>query len=151
MTDVVAPADQESGPPPSPWEVGRQHAGRRRKLLVGYVVLLLVVSAFFGFPTGREVIVGWLLAFLFVVVGGDLRAWRRAVVKDWLPFLVALFAYDLLRGLAKGSIHRAHVLPQLRFDEWLFGGTAPTVWLQDHLYSPNPSWYDYAIVPVYMS
>jgi hypothetical protein len=135
----------------SPWLVGGQHAARRRKLLAGYVVLLVGISIPFGFPTGREVVVAWVLAFLFVVVGGDVRAWRRAVLRDWLPFLLALFAYDLLRGFAKGAEGRAHVLPQLRVDEWLFGGTVPTVRLQDHLLHSSPSWYDIAIVPVYMS
>ncbi len=30
-----------------------------------------------------------------------------------------------------------HVLPQIRIDEWLFGGTAPTVTLQHALYTPG--------------
>lgn len=150
MTDVKEPATAQDSRP-SPWEVGRARAPQRRKLLIGFGTFFVVIALIFGFPTGREVITAWLLVFLLVVVGGDWVAWRRAVGHDWAPFLVALFAYDLLRGFAKGSIDRAHVLPQLKVDEFLFGGTAPTVRLQEHLYHPDPRWYDIAIVPVYMS
>lgn len=150
MTELREPATAQE-PRPSPWEVGKARAPQRRKLMIGFGSIFAVIALVFGFPTGREVIIGWLLIFLFVVVGGDWAAWRRAVLRDWAPFLVALFAYDLLRGFAKGSVERAHVLPQLKVDEWLFGGTTPTVRLQAHLYHPDPSWYDIAIVPVYMS
>jgi hypothetical protein len=86
-----------------------------------------------------------------------------------------LFLYDFLRGAADeigsrltslpalqngktgpaGTDH-AHVLPQLRGDEvvfgWLTGGQVPTVWLQERLYVPGDvQWYDVLIVPVYMS
>ena len=43
--------------------------------------------------------------------------------------------------------------PQLRADEILFGGTAPTVWLQEHLWhgSWDLHWYDYVTWVVYVS
>ncbi len=140
---------------PSPWQVGSRRPVHRRRLLLGSAAAFALVSAFFGFPTGREVVTAWLLLLLYGVVGGDGRAWRRAVVHDWLPLLAVLFAYDTLRGFAKDLVGRAHVLPQLRADEalfgWATGGRVPTVWLQEHLYRAVPAWYDYAVVPVYMS
>ena len=136
---------------PSPWQTGARRPVRRRRLLLGTGAAFLLVTAFFGPPTGREVVTAWLLLLLYAVVGGDGPAWRRAVVHDWLPLLAVLFAYDSLRGFVKDLTGRAHVLPQLRTDEFLFGGHVPTVWLQQHLYHPDPSWYDYAIAPVYLS
>jgi membrane-associated phospholipid phosphatase len=150
VTDVLEPAATSQQSRPSPWEVGRARGTQRRRLLIGLGTLFGTVSVFFGFPTGREVITLWLLAFLFAIVGGDGTAWRRTVVRDWLPLLAGLFAYDLLRGFAKGNVDRAHVLPMIRFDEGLFG-EVPTVWLQDKLFRSDPSWYDIVIVPVYMS
>lgn len=150
MTDVLeqaAPAE----PRVSPWAVGSNAPVRRRRLLLGGGMAFLVVSAFFGFPTGREVVTAWLLFLLYAVVGGNTAAWRRAVLHDWAPLLAVLFGYDTLRGFADELAARAHVLPQLRADEILFGGTVPTVWLQQRLYTPDPAWYDYVIVPVYMS
>ena len=143
---ATAPAERLS-----PWEVGRARADRQRRLLVAVAVLFAVVSLLFGFPTGREVVTAWVFLLVYVVVGGDGAAWRRAVVHDWLPLTAVLFAYDLLRGAADGLVGRAHVLPQLRVDEALFGGAVPTVWLQQRLYTCIPAWYDYVIVPVYMS
>jgi hypothetical protein len=160
----------------SPWQLVSEVAqARRRRLFLAVGVLFAVVTAFFGFPTGREVVTAWVLLVLLAACGGDLRVWRRSVLHDWAPLLAVLFAYDLLRGLANelggqiwdlpaldngkpgaaGTDH-AHVLPQLRADEWLFGwltgGEVPTVWLQDRLYVPGDvQWYDIVIVPVYMS
>ena len=149
MTQVQARPQPPAAP--SPWQVGGRRPRHRRRLLLALAVGLIVESVVFGFPTGREVVTLWLLALLYAVVAGDATAWRRAVLRDWLPLLAVLFAYDLLRGFADGLQQRAHVLPQLRVDEWLFGGTVPTVWLQQHLYHAAPSWYDYLVVPVYLS
>lgn len=125
---------------------------RRRALLAGVALAFAASVVRWGFPTGRDVVVGWLLLVLLAWCGGDLRAWGRAVVTDWLPLLAVLFAYDLLRGQADGLAGRAHVLPQLRADELLFGGTVPTVWLQQQLHDPAiTAWWEVALVPVYLS
>jgi membrane-associated phospholipid phosphatase len=124
----------------------------RRVLLATVAVAFLASTLRWGFPTGRDVVVAWLLALLLAWCGGDLRAWASAVVADWLPLLAVLFAYDLLRGQADGLVGRAHVLPQLRADELLFGGTVPTVWLQERLHDPgSTAWWEAALVPVYLS
>jgi hypothetical protein len=171
--DVTAPAPD---PVLAPWQrISEQARARRRKMFLGLGVLFAVVSAFFGFPTGREVITAWVLALLLAACGGEWRVWRRAVLHDWGPLIAVLFAYDLLRGQADeiggrlfnlpaldngktgaAGIDYAHVLPQLRADEvlfgWFTGGQVPTVWLQDKLYvAGDVQWYDAVIVPVYMS
>ena len=75
------------------------------------------------------------------------------MVLEWIPFALILWAYDYLRGHADGLLFSTNVHPQLRADEILFGGTAPTVWLQEHLWhgSLHLQWYDYATWVVYMS
>ena len=73
-------------------------------------------------------------------------------VRDWLPIVCILIAYLVLHELATTLAPIAHVQPQLGFDEWLFGGTAPTVRLQDALWNPtSPHWYDYVAWVVYLS
>lgn len=159
----------------SPWQSISPDAQARRKtwfLAVG--VLFVAVSIPFGFPTGRDVITAWVLLLLLAACGGEWPTWRRSVVHDWLPLIAVLFLYDFLRGAADevGSrltdlpalmrdaagtrLDYAHVLPQLRADEvlfgWFTGGAVPTVWLQERLYvAGDVQWYDIAIVPVYMS
>jgi hypothetical protein len=156
----------------SPWQAISDGAkARRRRLLTAVAVLFVLVSVPFGFPTGRDVITAWVLVLLWAACGGEWRTWRRAVVRDWLPLIAVLFLYDLLRGsadelgsrlvglpaLANGKtgsdgIDHAHVLPQLRADELLFGwatgGQVPTVWLQERLHTVGEvRWWDVAIVP----
>ena len=150
----------------SPWQAGDPVV--RRRLLVAVTAGSALLVAVYGFPTGRDVIVGWLLVFLLALCGGDLRAWRRAVVHDWLAYVAVLFAYDALRGqahrlggglaggraLTDGDGHLVHafVTPQLDADRWLFAGHVPTVWLQHQLFdATRVHWYDVAVVPVYMS
>ena len=57
------------------------------------------------------------------------RSWRLAV-RDWFPSSCCSWSTSLLHELAADLSPGAHVQPQLGFDEWLFGGTAPTVRLQ---------------------
>jgi hypothetical protein len=79
------------------------------------------------------------------------RSWAQGV-RDWAPVALVLAAYLVLHQLATGLTPGAHVQPQLGFDEWLFGGTAPTVRLQHALWTPgDPHWYDYVAWLVYLS
>jgi membrane-associated phospholipid phosphatase len=159
----------------SPWRsAGPAERVRRRRLLLTVTGLFVGVAAVFGFPTGREVLTGWVLLFLYAACAGNARVWGRAVLQDWLPLFAVLFAYDFLRGSAKrlgahladlptlqGNIPRpgqplvhvkAHVTEPIRGDELLFGGHVPTVWLQDHFYTPGTvHWWDAVAVPVYFS
>lgn len=159
----------------SPWQsISPTAQARRRTWFLGVGLLFVLVSIPFGFPTGRDVITAWVLLLLLAACGGEWPIWRRSVVHDWLPLIAVLFVYDLLRGAADEVGSRltdlpalirdeagtrtdfAHVLPQLRADEILFGwwtgGVVPTVWLQERLYvAGDVQWYDIAIVPVYMS
>jgi len=97
---------------------------------------------------------------MFTIVGLGLIAsgttsqsesiWKRVVI-DWLPFYLLLTLYDMLRGFA-GKWLMPHAIPQIRIDEWLFGGTAPTVRLQHLFYTPGVARpWDYAAFAVYMT
>jgi hypothetical protein len=77
----------------------------------------------------------------------------RGVVLEWLPLVVVLAVYDLLRGHADGLLFSTWYRPQLEIDAFLFGGTVPTVWLQERLWhgTADLRWYDFAAWAVYMS
>jgi membrane-associated phospholipid phosphatase len=139
----VAPAIPPSGVGPTLW---------RFRWVIAWAVALILFVVLVGFPGSR--------AQIFVVVGLGLVAsgsaspsgtrWKGLLV-DWLPFYALLTLYDMLRGSA-GSLLMPHVIPQIRIDEWLFGGTAPTVALQHWLYTPGVAHpWDYAVFGVYMT
>jgi hypothetical protein len=120
---------------------------------IAYVVALGVHIAVSGLSIARDELFVW--AGLGLLAGSITRPRKfvLGIVLEWLPFAAILFAYDLVRGYADNLLFPARLHIQLRADELLFGGTAPTVWLQRHLWGGpgHVRWYDYASWGVYMT
>lgn len=115
-----------------------------------YVAVVATITATSGIPTGRTPVAILIVAGLVVTRIG--KGWRRMaqVLVDWLPFTVVLLAYDRTRGVADSLGISVHVSDILDAEKWLFGGTEPTIWLQDHLYNPSHVyWYDALFTIIY--
>ena len=129
----------------------------RQRLLTALGLTLFIVGsaaaiAINGLFLSRDVVFLWLMTGLLAVSLADVGGFFRAVITDWLPFFGALFAYDVLRGLAGDSLFTPHVTPQIDADRLLFGGEVPTVWLQERLFDPAAiQWYDLAAWGVYLT
>ena len=106
-----------------------------------------------GVPVGRERLLVWIVLGLLALSTTNLGGWFRGVVLEWLPLALVLAVYDLLRGHADELLFSAWYRPQLEADALLFGGTVPTVWLQDRLWHgpADVRWYDYAAWGIYVS
>lgn len=122
----------------------------RRLAALAYFAALAWIVVTSGVPTGR------LNLMAIVVVGLAITSigygWRRLlqVVLDWLPFTLVLMVYDLSRGVATAVDLPLHESDIAAAENWLFGGNIPTVWLQDHFYTPHTvHWYDAAATLVY--
>ena len=128
-----------------------------RLLRYGAPVIYLAVLSFVlyrdGIPAARERLLMWIVLGLLAFSITNVRGWARGVVLEWLPFALILWAYDLLRGQADGLLFETHVRPQLEADRVLGLGTAPTVWLQEHLWhgALDLRWWDYGAWAVYVS
>jgi len=118
-----------------------------------YVAALSVYMWFEGVPVGRERLVIWIVIGLLALSTANLAGWLQGVVFEWLPLVLVLAVYDLLRGHADDLLFSAWYRPQLEADAFLFGGDVPTVWLQDRLWhgASDVRWYDYGAWAVYMS
>jgi hypothetical protein len=117
----------------------------------GYVVALTVVSVTWGLPIPRDQLFIWLVLGIAAFSVPAWRGWGRLLL-EWLPFFGLLAAYDYLRGAVSVTAGHAHVGPQIDFDEALFGGHVPTVWLQQQLWDAGHiQWYDYAVWVVYLT
>ena len=116
-----------------------------------YSTALGVAIAVRGLPTARDALLLWIVLGLLAATLTNVRRWFRGLLRDWLPFMLVLFAYDLSRGYAD-SFLTAHVEPQLRFDEIVFG-EVPTVWLQERWWDGANAidWFDYATWVVYLT
>lgn len=103
----------------------------------------------YGVPFDREGLILWIMFGLVAVTLGKRSA--LTVVIDWLPFAAVLIAYDYARGAADSLGMPTWWSPQLDVDRWLFGGTVPTVWLQEHFKYPTAQWWDVAVSIIYVS
>jgi hypothetical protein len=124
---------------------------RRPAIVVGYLAASLVGLAALG-PVDRPTVLWWLIGLLGLTCAAADHGPRR-LVMDWLPVLVIAAGYDTVRAQAPDLLDRAVVAPQLRFDELVFGGTAPTVVLQRWV-GARPGvvhWWDYVAWVGYLS
>ena len=106
--------------------------------LAMFVILTIAVLASVGVPLSSDTIYGWIFLGLIAIAFAGQRTTRPLdVVKDWAPFLVAIIAYDLVRGLADGGSLHAYLAPQLDFDRIVGLGATPTERLQGWLWDPD--------------
>jgi membrane-associated phospholipid phosphatase len=123
---------------------------RRVPIVAGYLAVTVVGGALI--PVDRPTVLWWLIGLVALTCVGATHGVRRFLM-DWLPLLVIAAGYDTVRAQAPDLLTRAIVRPQLRFDEDLFGGTAPTVQLQRWL-DVQPGrvhWWDYLAWVAYLS
>lgn len=122
----------------------------RIAIVAGY--LLVTAGGSLIASPDRAAVVWWLVVLVALTCAGATHGVRRFLL-DWLPLLVIAAGYDTVRAQAPDLISRAIVRPQLRFDEVVFGGTAPTVRLQRWL-DVRPDrvhWWDYLAWVAYLS
>ncbi len=136
--------------------------------ICGYLIVLAVYISTYGVPIDRVGLTLWILAGLStVVIGKGWRAWGR-ILLDWLPFQGILLAYDYGYGMAshfhgdyvggypvQGATNRLgmplHVDFPVEFDKFLFGGTLPNQWVQQHLHASSVPWESVLVTLTYCS
>ncbi len=132
--------------------IGSRAAGKLWDLrwLLVWATAVVAFVVLVGVPTSRPQIFALICTGLIASTIGTERSWARVVV-DFLPFYAILAIYDALRGSAD-TWFEPHALPQIHVDQWIFGGTVPTVRLQRALYTPGVAHvWDYAAFCVYMT
>jgi membrane-associated phospholipid phosphatase len=124
----------------------------RRCVLVLYFSSFVAWCAHYGIPGQDQVVVAWVCGAL--ACGAIGRSWREVLrlVRDWLPVMILLSAYDFTRGAADSLGIGVHVHVMIDFDRFVFFGTTPTEWLQAHLNDPKVvNWLDVAFTLIYTS
>jgi hypothetical protein len=118
---------------------------------VVYAAALIAYTARYGAPLKTTKIFIAIMLGLLVPTLRRPRHWLRGVVRDWVPLLVILTSYDLLRGRADNVNTVVHFEPQLGFDKLLTGGSTFANVFQDALWRGHPSWYDHIVSTIYLS
>ncbi len=116
----------------------------RKTLALAYMaVLMLLFIRIRTFWTPDTMFIA--LLGLFIILGQG----RRFTVY-FLPFVLLLLSYEKLRSLAPHINKHVHYMEMVHFDRWMFGGTLPTTWLQQHMYFGRVAWYDFYFYFLYM-
>ncbi|MDO4929170.1 MAG: phosphatase PAP2 family protein [Corynebacterium sp.] len=119
---------------------------------IGFGIWALSV-ALVGLFMGWSVILGSWFTLAFVGFGiaciGHSRLLRLYV--DWAPFVLFIIVYGWIKHLARWIEIPVHWHLALNIDRWLFGGTVPNVWVQEHWRYATPPWWEFILMAVYSS
>src|SRR6266480_5387665 len=88
-----------------------------------------------GLPYSQDWIFVWIVGLMLACSVAEGQHAIRRLIRDWLPLIVALLAYDLLRGVADGKLLPIHWQPPVTADKILGLGQVPTIRLQDAFYT----------------
>jgi membrane-associated phospholipid phosphatase len=136
-------------PPRPDWVTPGLLTWTRWMFLLGWAAALGIEVGYHGVPFDREGLLLWIVLGLAAASIGRRALWT--LVVDWLPFALVLVAYDYLRGLSDTLGMPTWWTPQLNVDKFLFAGTEPTIWLQEHFKYPTARWWDVAVSLTYVS
>jgi membrane-associated phospholipid phosphatase len=112
-------------------------------LLIGYLaaIIALMLSRNVSITPDRLFV---FLLFAAVVVGR-----LKSFLRDWLPFVALLLAYEMLRGFADNPFG-VHVASLVTWERTVFAGHLPTEILQRHFYQAGQiHWHDIGATIIY--
>jgi PAP2 superfamily len=154
MTVTAKPPGHEAPAPQTP----PPHANLARRRIAAmsvWMVAFLIGWLVIGLPTDPLYAFAWL--WTVTIAWNSHRPWRSHLgfARDWLPVVLLLAAYNLVRGLADNGA-TPHAQELIDADVWLIGwatgGQVPTVWLQQRFYDPAVvHWWDAVASWVYFS
>jgi hypothetical protein len=137
-----------AGADPAPRE--RWLTRARRASVTIWAAVVICRTATDGLAFNRELLLLYIATGLIAAsIGRGHKAFT--VLRDWLPFALVLVLYDLSRGAADMLGGATLWQFQPAADRWLFFGTVPTVWLQEHIKMAQPPWWEIIISSIYMS
>ena len=149
VAEARAPQPAEGDRKEGRW---RSHWAARIGLPAAYLLATAVAIDRIGLPYSQDWIFVWIVGLMLAFSIADGKHTVRRLIKDWLPIIVALLAYDLLRGVADGNLFPIHWSAPVQADKVLGLGQVPTIRLQDALYTPGHlQFWDYAAFSFWFS
>jgi hypothetical protein len=135
------------------WFAARWADRRSKRVIIGWAVLIASLVVYYlvaGIPWSSNSVLLYVMAGLVVSSLGSGVRWKRLLL-DWLPLVLVLFGYGILRGYASHTLWGPFYRPQIWLDTHVGLGVDPTVQLQHWLYRPGLHFWDYLVWACYMS
>jgi membrane-associated phospholipid phosphatase len=112
-------------------------------LLIAYLAIVVVLML------SRNVSISPDRFFVFLLFAAIIVGRLKTFLRDWLPFVALILAYDMLRGFADNHF-AVHVAGLVNAERALFAGYLPTEALQDIFYRERSiGWHDIGATIVY--
>jgi hypothetical protein len=111
--------------------------------LIGTIGCVLLFVRQPSWPTPDKIIV--FLTFVFMMF-----AQAKEMLKHLLPFVALLLVYESFRGLVPHLNTHVNYMWMVGADKFLFGGTLPTVTLQQWWWHGTVVWFDFVFYLAYM-
>jgi hypothetical protein len=143
-------------------DLGAAESARLRRMAFGLFAVYMIVAV--GIYLWRGIFFTPDKWALFLLVGAVLLGRAASFLRDWIPFVLLVFGYEYLRGIAGDIVvgHKAvwevprSAMPEVRVenlvhaDEVLFFGHSPILLLQGWLYNRDVlHWWDFFALIMY--
>jgi membrane-associated phospholipid phosphatase len=116
---------------------------------VNALVLIYAVFLLFSLVMNGVFLLPEQMVF-FGLVGAMYLGKGKKFIKDWVPFVLLILAYEAMRGFADKIGSNVHYLEMIRADEFMFG-VVPNIYLQHMFYVlGHVMWYDVLATAIYM-
>jgi PAP2 superfamily protein len=157
---IDARLEQAAHPPEADSRRAYRESVMQSRVILALFLVYLVIGVGLSYIRGGSFLTPDRIAVL-LLAGAIVLGQGKAFVRDWGPFLLLLFGYELMRGIADNMTNlgaynandhgRILVQSLIDGDKALFFGHIPTLWLQDRLYTPGVThWYDTGAALIYM-
>jgi hypothetical protein len=129
---------------------------RRRRAIGASIWVLVFIAGWLTIGIPTDPVEAFLWIWAATIAWNNDKPWRThfLFVRDWAAVIILLVIYNISRGWA--SSVTPHMTEMIHADEhmwgWATGGELPTIWLQQHLYTPDHvHWYEVMASFVYFS
>ena len=112
-------------------------------LLLAYLVIVVFLMLFKNISITPDRL------FIFLLFGAVIAGRGVSFLRDWIPFIALILAYEMLRGFADG-LFEVHVTELITGERFVFGGFLPTEVLQKAFYRAGEiGWHDIVATLIY--
>ncbi len=112
-------------------------------ILLGYLIVVI------GLMMAKGIFITPDRLLIFILFAALVMGRLRGFIRDWIPFVILILAYEMLRGFADNTGISLNMANLVAWEIGIFG-FIPTEYLQQKFYYYNSlNWYDFTATIIY--